>query len=409
MRFDDFQFDPEALLLTRGARRLELSPKALQVLAVLVRNAGSVVSKDELLNSVWAGAAVEEGNLAVHISAIRKALGSGSRYIETAPKRGYRFAAPADPEVERRRIAEFYLQQQTVTGCRRAAAEYRACLGRESGNAKARAGLANTMMLGFVLGDLTSDAALPRAQVLLEEAVRMDPECAGIRMSRARWLCLGEWRWQRAQGELERALALANDDDTRAIAWAWQGCYLVESGQVRSGLAQLRRANAVCPLSPFVARFLAEAHFLARDFSGCVDVSRKALQLHPHSWLLYRALGRALTALGEYGEARRHLRHARLLYDAPQAGLAADLAYLDAAAGDARSARQILGRLEGRAPRVAIAQVYAALGDRERGLEWLERACADRDWSLSAMRQDYRLDPLRGSARYRRVLAKVEI
>ena len=52
LRFGSFQFDPEALLLTRGYRSLELSPKALQVLAVLIRNAGRVVSKDDLLNIV---------------------------------------------------------------------------------------------------------------------------------------------------------------------------------------------------------------------------------------------------------------------------------------------------------------------------------------------------------------------
>ncbi len=96
MQFGDFRFDPEALLLTRGTRRLELSPKALQILAVLVRNSGRVVSKDDLLNLVWPDAIVEEGNLAVHIFALRKALGSDAGCIETIPRRGYRFATRRD-------------------------------------------------------------------------------------------------------------------------------------------------------------------------------------------------------------------------------------------------------------------------------------------------------------------------
>jgi DNA-binding winged helix-turn-helix (wHTH) protein len=53
LQFGDFRFDPEARLLTQGSRRLELSAKALEVLAVLVRNAGRVISKNELLDIVW--------------------------------------------------------------------------------------------------------------------------------------------------------------------------------------------------------------------------------------------------------------------------------------------------------------------------------------------------------------------
>jgi DNA-binding winged helix-turn-helix (wHTH) protein/Tfp pilus assembly protein PilF len=408
LRFGDFQFDPEAPLLTRASRSLELSPKALQVLAVLVRNAGRVVSKDDLLNIVWPDTAVEEGNLAVHIFALRRALGTA--FIETVPKRGYRFAAPvdpADPPHDPCRIAACYVQQQTATGCRRAAAEYGECLRAEPRNAHAKAGLANTLMFRFVLDDLSRNAALPRAKALLDEANQIDPRSADVHLSRSRWLCLAAWRWERAQEELQHALELAGSDETPYVVAAWQGCSLVECGELESGLQRLRWANAACPLSPFISRFLAEAHFLARDFSGCVTVSRKALHLHPHNWLLYRSLGRALTALGEYDHARRCFHRATLLYNAPQTGLLADLAYLEVVAGNHDRARTLLQRLPSSS--VSIAQVHAALGNQDRALDVLEQACANRDWSLSALKQDYRLDSLRPSPRYRRVLKHVGI
>ena len=72
-------------------------------------------------------------------------------------------------------MAGYYLQQQTADGCRRAAAEYRECLQREPHNAKAKAGLAGTLMFRFVLGDLSRDEAVPRARTLLEEANQIDP------------------------------------------------------------------------------------------------------------------------------------------------------------------------------------------------------------------------------------------
>jgi len=213
---------------------------------------------------------------------------------------------------------------------------------------------------------------------------------------------------------LEHAFKLAGNDWTQYIAAAWQGCIQVERGQLDIGLQRLRRAREACPLSPFISRFLAEAHFLAGDFLECAAVSRKALQLHPHCWLLYQALGRAMTALGEFGQARRFYRRATLLYSVPQTGLLAELAYLDAAAGNRERALGLLERLQSPAGRqhvslVSIARIYAALGNKDRALDCLEQACVSRDWSLSALKQDTRLDPLRASHRYRRILAQVGI
>ena len=81
----------------RGGERLALRPKVVELLTMLVEAHGNPVTKDELLQKVWADAIVEEGTLASHISVLRKALGEGpesAQYIETIPKRGYRFVAP---------------------------------------------------------------------------------------------------------------------------------------------------------------------------------------------------------------------------------------------------------------------------------------------------------------------------
>jgi TolB-like protein len=95
IEFGEFQFEPGTPLLTRNSRSVDIAPKALEILGVLVRNAGHVVGKEELLSLVWPNEVVEESNLAVHISALRKVLvqnGARTEYIETIPKRGYRFA-----------------------------------------------------------------------------------------------------------------------------------------------------------------------------------------------------------------------------------------------------------------------------------------------------------------------------
>jgi eukaryotic-like serine/threonine-protein kinase len=94
--FDCFRLDCyEGVLLSEG-RRLRLEPKDLEILLVLVENHGHTVGKEELLEKVWPGTFVEEGNLARHISVLRQVLshGQNGQYIETIPKRGYRFVAP---------------------------------------------------------------------------------------------------------------------------------------------------------------------------------------------------------------------------------------------------------------------------------------------------------------------------
>jgi DNA-binding winged helix-turn-helix (wHTH) protein/TolB-like protein/Flp pilus assembly protein TadD len=94
--FGPFRLDAAEHLLLRDGEPVPLEPKVFDTLFLLIRNSGHLLEKDELLNQVWPDAAVEEGSLTRNISLLRKALGdgeSGLRYIETVPRRGYRFVA----------------------------------------------------------------------------------------------------------------------------------------------------------------------------------------------------------------------------------------------------------------------------------------------------------------------------
>ncbi|HEX8567980.1 MAG TPA: DPP IV N-terminal domain-containing protein [Pyrinomonadaceae bacterium] len=99
--FDEFRLDiAERRLQRSGGERIQLPDKVFETLCVLVRNSGSLVTKNQLLDEIWEGAFVEENNLDKNISALRRALGEkkGEQiYIETVRKHGYRFV----PEVRR--------------------------------------------------------------------------------------------------------------------------------------------------------------------------------------------------------------------------------------------------------------------------------------------------------------------
>src|SRR5262245_61831827 len=94
--FGPFRLDAAEHLLLRDGEAIPLTPKAFDLLLALVERHGRLLEKDELLKKVWPDTFVEEANLASNISQLRKALGDGEnglRYIETVPKRGYRFVA----------------------------------------------------------------------------------------------------------------------------------------------------------------------------------------------------------------------------------------------------------------------------------------------------------------------------
>jgi DNA-binding winged helix-turn-helix (wHTH) protein/TolB-like protein len=96
-QFCRFRLDPENHLLECAGDRISLSPKGFEILLVLVRNGNRLTTKEELMRKVWPDSFVEEANLTVHISALRKQLGetpAGGPYIETVPKKGYRFIVP---------------------------------------------------------------------------------------------------------------------------------------------------------------------------------------------------------------------------------------------------------------------------------------------------------------------------
>src|SRR5215207_1019179 len=88
--FGNFRLDKKESRLLRDGEAVALTPRAFDVLVVLVERHGQLVTKDELMQKVWAGSYVEEANLNVNISTLRKALGENA-FIETVPKKGYRF------------------------------------------------------------------------------------------------------------------------------------------------------------------------------------------------------------------------------------------------------------------------------------------------------------------------------
>lgn len=92
--FEGFRLDAENLSLWRNDRPVSISPKSLEILTLLLKRNGEIVSRDELLDTVWKDTFVEEGNINYTVSLLRKTLGKKD-LIQTVPRRGYRFVGEA--------------------------------------------------------------------------------------------------------------------------------------------------------------------------------------------------------------------------------------------------------------------------------------------------------------------------
>jgi DNA-binding winged helix-turn-helix (wHTH) protein len=198
-RFGQFTLDVGERRLLRGAEPVRLAPKAHEVLVVLVRQCGRLVTKDELLAHVWPEAFVDESILTVHISALRKALGDGTRapgYIETVSGAGYRFiAAVANDTAEDDKamlhastrpveLYEFvgrgrshllsasYFEMPNAVSCFRAAIEI------DRTYAPAHAGLALALCAQAGTRTVPHREAYSEAKTAALKALAMDSECA---------------------------------------------------------------------------------------------------------------------------------------------------------------------------------------------------------------------------------------
>ena len=121
--FDEFQLDVDDKTLWHGLKKISLPLKALEMLTLLLENRGRIVTKEEILETLWQDTFVDENNLAVIVSALRKVFGerkNENRYIQTIPRRGYRFVAEAKETngnliLEKHTVTEITLEKAEAT------------------------------------------------------------------------------------------------------------------------------------------------------------------------------------------------------------------------------------------------------------------------------------------------------
>jgi DNA-binding winged helix-turn-helix (wHTH) protein/Tfp pilus assembly protein PilF len=430
LRFSVFEMDLETRELRRYGHVLPLALQPFSVLAELATRSGEIVSREELGALLWGdGVHVDrERGLNYCLNRIRRVLGDDARaprFVETLPRRGYRFLAdvevveagvalerPVAPALRReRRVAPWLAPVAALLLALHAPAVVRrAPSALPVRGTAARAGflsLAETYMRMGEDGSLPAHQAFPAARRAALDALAIEDAAAPLVILAALELNY-EWDWAAAEAAYRRAIRLDPDH-----VWARVGYARLLSAAGRHGeaLRMMAEAETRKPGCPVIVRDTGLTLYRARRFDDAERRFRDWATLEPsrpdaHHWL---ALLHHLR-----GDDERAVPEARRVYAVARAApeFVARFEALPPAAAMRFYLRGSIGYLE----RIAseqwvtaddVARLRAALGERERALADLERAADERSPRLLPYLNDPVFDGLRTEARFVALLRRV--
>jgi DNA-binding winged helix-turn-helix (wHTH) protein/tetratricopeptide (TPR) repeat protein len=481
LRFDGWTVNRISGEMTKDGRATRLPQQPLRILLELYDNAGAIVTREQLVKTLWPTGIVDFDNgLNVAVRKLRLALddvGDAPKYIETLPKVGYRFTAPAvavpavavppealhapspPRELRNRRLIlaislgvvaaaigvawwwsteqavvdsaaarvpaapskttarpkhvpsvrarEFYLEglsqrsRRDINASRLAMESFQAALREDPDYAEAWAAFADVNS-GMVIRHMVPYAeGIPAAHAAAKRAIELDETLPQGHIALAQILLDQERDFAASQVVLERARAI-NDQSSRL--WHAYAMWHAHQGHVDEALADIRKARELEPMVLLYQSNYAMILYNARRYEDAIAYLSPILEANPKFTQARSVLANALMATGDLAGAERQL-DLRPIPDLYQA----ERGYLAARQGKLELARREIVRLEGLArdgygTGYAISTIYTALGDLDRGCEYLARAVDDHSILLAWMRLDPHMDPLRG----RKCFADVE-
>jgi DNA-binding winged helix-turn-helix (wHTH) protein len=431
--FGGFTLDvPDRRLLRAGAP-VHLPPKTHDVLVALVREAGRLVTKEELLARVWPGTFVEEGILTVHVSSLRRVLddpGSATTCIETVSRFGYRFAASVTCSTVAERMALPRSGSRSVDACElvgrgrahlltasyfelpNAVEAFLAALALDPTYAAAHAGLALARCAQAQMRSVPQQQAYAEAKAAALRALALDDQCADAQVALGKVLFLSEWDWTGADRSFARALAVSTN---YTEAYLHYGSLLEALGQLREGLRLKQQALERDPFSPLVHVQIATSYWNQRRYDDAIVWASKALELDRRHLIAREFLA---GAYWQKGNLERLL--SENLKQAESFGCSEDqLRAIQRGCEDIRRAfdgggrpavtRYMLAHTPRQQPAAAIrlAVLHGDLGELDEAFEYLDRALEDRDPALVHLAVAPQWDSLRVDPRFNERLGRM--
>jgi TolB-like protein/Flp pilus assembly protein TadD len=279
----------------------------------------------------------------------------------------------------------------------------------DPGFALGYAGLADCYHLLYADWNIDSKANKEKANAMIAEALKLDPDLAEARTTRASMLC-NDYRIRDSESEFRRAIELK---PSYATAHQWYFWLLLYELRWDEALREIERAVELDPLSYIISVNHAFFYFWKRDYARARTLLEKAIDLNPSAGEPHGSLAMCYAKLGMRDEAKRELDTAVELFQGlfPHVRAYSDmlLAYLD---DDKQTVARLLPDIEAHFEEAGssasdIGGYYMYLGENDKGFAWLEKAYSSREPGLLIMRLGPNLDGVRMDPRYLDLLKRL--
>src|SRR6266566_4891567 len=302
----------------------------------------------------------------------------------------------------------YFWNKRTADSLKVALAYFNQAIEEDPKFAQAYSGLADTYAL---LGDwqyavMTPKEALPKAKAAAIKALELDRALGEAHNSLAFCLDGFDWDFDSAGKEFRRAIEL---NPGYATAHHWYAWHLALLHRYDEAIAEMRKAENLDPLSLIINADLAELLALAHSYDESIRQSRKTIEMDPNFGLAHNHLGQAYLQNQMYDEAAAELQKAvHLSGNSPTC--IANLARAYVASGNRSEATKLLNGLKkrsnpGYSHASEIAVIYAALGDTDQAMNWLEKGYEERFNPGVLLRPGF--DPLRSDPRFEDLLHRI--
>ncbi len=296
-------------------------------------------------------------------------------------------------------LGRYYWNKRTPDALAKAEGYFQDAVSRDSRNAFAFAGLADTYVLDALFAkNLPPGEASQKAGEAAQHAIELDDSLAEAHCSAAYVRFFKDWDFARAEAEFRRALQL---NPNFATAYQWYGEMLTALGRHDEAIAQIRQAEALDPFAPVMHHVAGQILQDARQYPQALEEYRKAETESDWPWT-HVAAALAYRRLGEFDQALKELRAASKLDSSqldPSSVDALERAYAKSGA-HGFFAQSIGAFRQYPHPAYGRALDYAALGEKDKAFESLEEACRDHDLDVLSLLSSPELDWLRSDPHY---------
>ena len=289
----------------------------------------------------------------------------------------------------------------------KAALYFEQAISKDPGYGAAYSGLADCNSGLAWHGFMSPAQVLPKAFAAAQKAVEIEPQSAEAHASLA--LVLDhQWDWARAEVEFRRSLEL---NSQYANAHHWYGDYLSIQERHDEALVEAKRALELDPLNLMIGTWVGLRYYLARRYDGAIEQSQNTVELDPNFAAAHLILGESYLEDGKYKDGLGELRKAASLSGGSPLYMA-QVGVSLALAGEKKEALRVIGELQDISGKryvspYGVAQIYAALNDKEQMYKWLEAGYRDRAVWMSYLAVDPVFDSIRSEEHFRDLLRRV--